>query len=174
MCTKEKSLTTFLSVLYIENTHTCLQISYKPVVQACHDFKILIHISKGEEINFKFYLFSLGLSGKIESNKRNFHNKFIRFSYLEQSTSCTNKTIGMYQWCTKELLVSVVRGQAFLILNEVIIFPQAQWKVRVRETDSDYVIWVNIQRRIKGKIIKLKLIKLSHLYCCFVHYANAN
>ena len=97
MCTKEKSLTTFLSVLYIENTHTCMQISYKPVVQACHDFKILIHISKGEEINFKFYLFSLGLSGKIESNKRNFHNKFIRFSYLEQSTSCTNKTIGMYQ-----------------------------------------------------------------------------
>ena len=45
-----------------------MQISYKPVVQACHDFKILIHISKGEEINFKFYLFSLGLSGKIESN----------------------------------------------------------------------------------------------------------
>ena len=24
--------------------------------------------------------------------------------------------------------------------TEVIIFPQAQWKVRVNETDSDYVI----------------------------------
>ena len=24
--------------------------------------------------------------------------------------------------------------------TEVIIFPQAQWKVRVRETDTDYVI----------------------------------
>ena len=64
-----------------------MQISYKPVVQACHDFKI-------------------------------------------------------YRWCTKEL--SVVRGQAFLSSfkknTEVIISPQAQWKVRVRETDSDYVI----------------------------------
>ena len=46
-----------------------MQISYKPVVQACHDFKILMYTSKGEEINFKFLLFSLGLSGKIESNK---------------------------------------------------------------------------------------------------------
>ena len=33
---------------------TQMQISNKPVVQACHDFKILTHISKGEEINFKF------------------------------------------------------------------------------------------------------------------------
>ena len=49
-----------------------MQISYKPVVQACHDFKILMHTSKGEEINFKFLLFSLGLSGKIESNKEIF------------------------------------------------------------------------------------------------------
>ena len=169
-----KKLRNLFYWFYMLKAHTHMQISYKPVVQACHDFKILIHISKGEEINFKFCLFSLGLSGKIESNKRNFHNKFIRFSYLEQSTSCTNRTIGMYQWCTKELPVSVVRGQASLIRNEVIIFPQAQWKVRVRETNSDYVIWVNIQRRIKGKIIKLKLIKLSHLYCCFVHYADAN
>ena len=24
--------------------------------------------------------------------------------------------------------------------NDVIIFPQAQWKVRVSETDSDYII----------------------------------
>ena len=30
------------------------QISYKPVVQACNDFKILMHTSKGEQINFKF------------------------------------------------------------------------------------------------------------------------
>ena len=65
-----------------------MQISYKPVVQACHDFKI-------------------------------------------------------YRWCTKEL--SVVRGQAFLSSFkkkniEVINFPQAQWKVRARGTDSDCVI----------------------------------
>ena len=47
----------------------------------------------------------------------------------------------------------------FFILKyaEVIIFPQAQWKARVRETDSDYVIWVNIQRRIKGKIWSVQL-----------------
>ena len=79
MCTKEKSLTTFLSVLYIENTHTCMQISYKPVVQACHDFKILIHISKGEEINFKFYLFSLGLSGKSSQTKEIFTTNLLGF-----------------------------------------------------------------------------------------------
>ena len=29
-------------------------ISYNPVGRACHDFKILMHTSKGEEINFKF------------------------------------------------------------------------------------------------------------------------
>ena len=39
----------------------------------------------------------------------------------------------------------------FIKKNTEVIFPQAQWKVRVRETDSNYVIWVNIQRRIKGK-----------------------
>ena len=57
---------------YMLNTHTHMQISYKPVVQACHDFKILMYTSKGEEINFKFLLLSLGLSGKIESNKEIF------------------------------------------------------------------------------------------------------
>ena len=31
-----------------------MQIYYKPVVQACHDFKLLMHTSKGEEINFNF------------------------------------------------------------------------------------------------------------------------
>ena len=35
--------------------------------------------------------------------------------------------------------------------TEIIIFPQAQWKVRVRETDCDYVIRINIQRRIKAR-----------------------
>ena len=32
----------------------CMQISHKPVVQACHDLKILGHTSKGEKIDFKF------------------------------------------------------------------------------------------------------------------------
>ena len=31
-----------------------MQISYKPVVQACHDFKIFMYTSKGREMNFKF------------------------------------------------------------------------------------------------------------------------
>ena len=35
-------------------THTHMQISYKPVVQAYHNFKIFMHTSKGREINFKF------------------------------------------------------------------------------------------------------------------------
>ena len=39
---------------YMLKKHTQMQISYKPVVQAYHDFKILMHTSKGEEINFKF------------------------------------------------------------------------------------------------------------------------
>ena len=39
---------------YMLKTHTHMQISCKPVVQACHDFKILVDTSRGEEINFKF------------------------------------------------------------------------------------------------------------------------
>ena len=74
MCTKEKSLTTFLSVLYIENTHTCLQISYKPVVQACHDFKILMYTSKGEEINFKFLFIQFKFARQNEFKQKIFHN----------------------------------------------------------------------------------------------------
>ena len=45
-------------------------------------------------------------------------------------------------------------GFPFFILKkniEVIIFPQAQWKVRARGTDSDYV-GKFIQRKIEGKI----------------------
>ena len=31
-----------------------MQISSKPVVQACNDFEILMHTLKGEKINLKF------------------------------------------------------------------------------------------------------------------------
>ena len=31
-----------------------MQISSKPVVQACNDFEILMHTLKGEQINLKF------------------------------------------------------------------------------------------------------------------------
>ena len=34
---------------YMLKTHTHMQIPYKPVVQACRDFKIFTHISKGKE-----------------------------------------------------------------------------------------------------------------------------
>ena len=40
---------------YMLKTHMHMQISYKPVVQACLDLKILMHTLKGEEINFKFF-----------------------------------------------------------------------------------------------------------------------
>ena len=53
MCINEKAKEPFYR-FYVLKTHTHMQISYKPVVQACHDFKILMHTSKGEEINFKF------------------------------------------------------------------------------------------------------------------------
>ena len=41
--------------------------------------------------------------------------------------------------------------------NDIIIFPQAQWKVRVNETDSDYVIWINIQSQDKKSDMVCKL-----------------
>ena len=34
--------------------HARMQISYKPVIQACYDFIILMHTSKREQIDFKF------------------------------------------------------------------------------------------------------------------------
>ena len=34
--------------------HMHMHISYKPVVQESDDFEILMHTSKGEQINFKF------------------------------------------------------------------------------------------------------------------------
>ena len=51
-----------------------MQISYKPVVQARHDFKIFMHISKGKEVNFKFLFIQVkvGLSGQIKSVKKIF------------------------------------------------------------------------------------------------------
>ena len=54
---------------YMLNTH--MQISYKPVVQARHDFKIFMHTSKGKEVNFKFLFIQVkvGLSGQIKSVK---------------------------------------------------------------------------------------------------------
>ena len=59
---------------YMLKTHTLMQISYKPVVQARPDFKIFMHISKGKEVNFKFLFIQVkvGLSGQIKSVKEIF------------------------------------------------------------------------------------------------------
>ena len=48
-----------------------MQISYKPVVRARHDFKIFMHTSKGKEVNFKFLFIQVkvGLSGQNKSVK---------------------------------------------------------------------------------------------------------
>ena len=40
--------------------HTCMQVSYRPVVQ-CHDFKIFMHTSKGDQVNFKFLVIQFRL-----------------------------------------------------------------------------------------------------------------
>ena len=52
--------------------------------------------------------------------------------------------------------LSVVKGQTFLSSykrnTDLIISPQAQLTVKVNEIDSDYVSWVNIQKRIKSNI----------------------
>ena len=67
-----------------------MQISSKPVVQACDDFIILMHASKVKQINFKFLFIKFRLVRKIESNiptttgLRNFYNKFMRLAYLEK------------------------------------------------------------------------------------------
>ena len=39
-----------------------MQISQKPVVQACDDFEILTYTSKGEQINFKFFFIYIALN----------------------------------------------------------------------------------------------------------------
>ena len=59
---------------YMLKTHTHMQISYKPVVQARHDFKIFMHTSKGKEVSFKFLFIQVkvGLSGQIKSVKEIF------------------------------------------------------------------------------------------------------
>ena len=49
-----KHQSSFLFCLKFHRFYMLMQIYYKPVVQACHDFKLLMHTSKGEEINFKF------------------------------------------------------------------------------------------------------------------------
>ena len=61
------------------------------------------------------------------------------------------------QVCNSDVLKTICGKRAgfpFYVQGntEVIIFPQALWKVRVNETNNDYVIWINIQRRIKSKI----------------------
>ena len=103
------------------------------------------------------------------------------YTWSEQSTLCINKTRYVLMML-KRTICGKRAGFPFLIKKntEVIIFPQAQWNVRVRKTQCDYVIWVNIQRRIKGNlwhnflILMLWPIKLRHLYSCFVHHVNAN
>ena len=56
MCTNENAKQTFLEHLPVPVQHnpgficwkqTHMQISCKPVVQACNDFEILMHTSKG-------------------------------------------------------------------------------------------------------------------------------
>ena len=40
-----------------------MQISCKPIVQACDDFEILMTFSKGEQINFMFLYIQFRLAG---------------------------------------------------------------------------------------------------------------
>ena len=77
-----------------------MQISYKPVVQACDDFEIWKHTSEGEQINFKFLFNQFGLvrynwakySRHTTTVSRNFHNLFLGLAFLEQAPSWANKT----------------------------------------------------------------------------------
>ena len=44
----KKAKQPFYQFYIMLKTHTHMQISYKPVVQACHDIKIFMHTSKGK------------------------------------------------------------------------------------------------------------------------------
>ena len=71
-----------------------MQISYKPVVQACDDFEILMHTSKESKKVSSFYLFSLGYWGKLSETFIRQQGKeifTIGLAYLEQSPSSVYK-----------------------------------------------------------------------------------
>ena len=49
--------------IFIYRKHMHMQISCKPIVQACDDFEILMPFSKGEQINFMFLYIQFRLVG---------------------------------------------------------------------------------------------------------------
>ena len=55
-----------------------MQISYKPVVQPCHDFKIFLHTSKGEQMNFKFLFIQFRLM-RYNGVKHLYNDRFKQF-----------------------------------------------------------------------------------------------
>ena len=54
MFVNEKAMQTFLQHLPVPLWHIFFKIPSKRIVQTCDDFEILMHTSKGEQINFKF------------------------------------------------------------------------------------------------------------------------
>ena len=146
--------------------HTHMQISSKPVVQACDDLEIWMHTSKGEQIHFKLLFIQFRF---VRQNlvKHSCDKRFDKFSQLISKVSLPGTITFMYKldqvWTNNAQKNSLWQkgGLSFLHLKNywsLIIFPQDQWKVRVSETDSNYVIWVNVQGRIERKIWSVQLL----------------
>ena len=73
-----------------------MQISYKSVVQACDNFKILIHSSKGEEINFRFLFIQFRLV-RLYLVKYSLNDKFKKFLQLIYMVSLPGTINFMYK-----------------------------------------------------------------------------
>ena len=63
--------------------------------------------------------------------------------------------------------------------TEAIIFPKAQRTVRVNENDSNYVIWVYNQRKLKSRAWSVQLSYFNFITykakaLIFLHYVDAN
>ena len=115
---------------YMLKTHTCrflTNLLFKPVVTS--------KFSRTSQKEKKVSIYSVQVCQvKLSQTK-----KFSKLAYLEQSTSCTNKSryISMVH---KRTICGKRAGFPFFIKKkkniEVIIFPQAQWKMRAKGTDS--------------------------------------
>ena len=88
-----------------------------------------MHTSNKFQVSiYSFWIFQV----KLSQTKK--FSQVIRLAHLEQSTSCTNKTRYVPMMHKRAIFSSFKKN------TEVIIFPKAHWKVRVRVTNSDYVI----------------------------------
>ena len=117
---------------YMLKTHTCRFCICSSILSWLQNFHA--HL-KRKRNKFQVSIYSV----KVCQVKLSQTKIFSKLAYLEQSTSFTNKTryIPMVH---KRTICGKRAGFPFFIKKkkniEVIIFPQAQWKMRAKGTDS--------------------------------------